>query len=60
VIPDYKLKHAPDETILVRWHRDATLRVYPFVRARSGQYVIMQLVGRSASAGGSELRLISL
>ena len=58
-LPDPKIKKGPDETIFINWHADARLRVYPFVHARLGQYVLMQLVGRGASVGGSELRLIS-
>ncbi len=58
-LPDPKIKHGPDETILIKWHADSRLRIYPFVHNRLGQFVIMQLVGHGTSVGGSELRLIS-
>ncbi len=58
-LPDPKIKHGPDETIYIKWHTDSSLQVYPFVHARAGQFVIMQLVGHGLSVGGSELRLIS-
>jgi beta-galactosidase/beta-glucuronidase len=54
-----KDKRPPDETIYIKWHTDATLRMFPFVHNRLGQFVIMQLVGHRATVGGSELRLIA-
>ena len=59
VVPHVKTKRGPDETISVQWHNDSLLRAYPFVQARAGQFVVMQLVGHGASVGASELRLIA-
>ncbi len=52
-------KKNPDETIFVKARADSALEVYPFGRRRTGQYVIMQLMGHGPSVGGSELRLIT-
>jgi hypothetical protein len=52
-------KKNPDETILVKPRADSTLQLYPFARRRTGQYVLMLLMGHGTRVGSSELRLIS-
>jgi hypothetical protein len=58
-IPHVNHQRGPDETIIIPWHSDSLLRIYPFAKDRVGQYVVMQLLGRGATVGASELRLIA-